>query len=256
MSDKPLSPLDPLEVAIAATPARVLVGRVGPAYRTATALKLREDHAAARDAVHTEANLERDFGAARIARFGLFEAQTQVTSKAEYLRRPDLGRKLNDASRELIRERCPAQPEFQVIVGDGLSATAVAVQVPGLLDRLHAAAAARGWKLGCPFLVRYCRVGMINDIGDLLVPSVVVLLIGERPGLATAESLSAYMAFQPRTGHTDADRNLISNIHARGVSLDEAAARIVALAELFRASGKSGIAVKEVLPTATPLPPA
>jgi ethanolamine ammonia-lyase small subunit len=96
----------------------------------------------------------------------------------------------------------------------------------------------------------------MNDVGDLLSPSVVVLLIGERPGLATAESLSAYMAFRPRSGHTDADRNLISNIHARGVSLDEAAERIIAMAELFRAIGKSGIAVKEVLPIANALPPA
>ena len=256
MSDNPLSPLDPVERALASTPARVLVGRVGPAYRTTTALKLREDHAAARDAVQAEVNLERDFGAERVANLGLFEVQTQVASKAEYLRRPDLGRKLNDASRELVRERCPRESDFQVVIGDGLSATAVAAQAPGLLDRLHAAAVARGWSFRRPFLVRYCRVGVMNDVGDLLAPSVVVLLIGERPGLATAESLSAYMAFRPRSGHTDADRNLISNIHARGVSLDEAAERIVALADAFRASGKSGVAVKEVLPTANTLPPA
>src|SRR5438874_1871151 len=77
----------------------------------------------------------------------------------------------------------------------------------------------RGWKAGQPFVVGYCRVGVMNEIGELLRPKVVVLLIGERPGLATAESLSGYMAFQPRTGHSDANRNLISNIHARGVSI-------------------------------------
>jgi ethanolamine ammonia-lyase small subunit len=247
VSDNPLSPLGPVERALATTPARVLVGRAGPAYRTATALKLREDHAAARDAVQAEMSLERDFGAERIARFGLFEVQTWVASKADYLRRPDLGRKLNDASRELVRARCPEGRDLQVIIGDGLSATAVAAQAPGLLDRLHAASTARGWSFGCPFLVRYCRVGVMNDIGDLLAPSVVVLLIGERPGLATAESLSAYMAFRPRSGHTDADRNLISNIHVRGVTHDEAVRRIFALAEQFRRVGHSGIAVKEVL---------
>jgi ethanolamine ammonia-lyase small subunit len=248
-------PQDPVELAIASTPARVLVGRAGTSYRTSTWLKLREDHAAARDAVQAEVDLLRDFGRERVDGFLLFNAQTQVSSKAEYLRRPDLGRKLNDASRELVRDRCPQGRDLQVIIGDGLSATAVAAQAPGLLDRLHSVSSARGWSFGRPFLVRYCRVGVMNDVGDLLSPAVVVLLIGERPGLATAESLSAYMAFQPRSGHTDADRNLISNIHARGVSLDEAAARIVALSELLLANGKSGVSVKEILPPANTLPP-
>ncbi len=90
----------------------------------------------------------------------------------------------------------------------------------------------RGWSYGRPFVVRYCRVGVINDIGDLLAPGVLVLLIGERPGLATAESLSAYMAWRPR-GQTDADRNLISNIHGRGVSADDAVQRVFAWAEAY-----------------------
>src|SRR5204863_6665587 len=130
-------------------------------------------------------------------------------------------------------------------VGDGLSATAVAVQVPRLLPRLSDGAAARGWSFGQPFAVRYCRVGLLNDIGELLDPEVVVLLIGERPGLATADSLSAYMAYRPRTSHTDAERNLISNIHARGVTPVRAATRIVRLATRMRELQLSGVAVKE-----------
>jgi ethanolamine ammonia-lyase small subunit len=247
VSDGGLSPVDPIERALAATPARVLVGRAGPAYRTATALKLREDHAAARDAVQAEVDLLRDFGRERIDRFGLFMAQTRVASKAEYLRRPDLGRKLSDESRELVLARCPTGGDLQIVIGDGLSASAITAQAPGLLDRLFAAAGARGWSFGRPFLVRYCRVGVLNDVGDLLSPSVVVLLIGERPGLATAESLSAYMAFRPRAGHTDADRNLLSNIHAAGVGPDDAARRIISLAEHFRTIGRSGVGVTEVL---------
>jgi ethanolamine ammonia-lyase small subunit len=105
---------------------------------------------------------------------------------------------------------------------------------------LAAGAKARGWTVGQPFVIRHCRVGILNEIGELLTPKVVVLLIGERPGLATAESLSAYMAFQPRPGQTDADRNLISNIHARGISPSEAAARILGLAERMMASRSSG----------------
>ena len=247
MSDDALSPRDPVEALLARTPARAAVGRTGPAYRTATWLKLREDHAAARDAVHAEVDLLRDFGGERVARFALFDVRTCATSKAEYLRRPDLGRRLDDNAREIVRGGSPPGRDFQVVIGDGLSATAVAAQAPGLLDRLHAAAADRGWSFGRPFLVRYCRVGVMNDVGDLLAPAVLVLLVGERPGLATAESLSAYLAYRPRAGHTDADRNLVSNVHARGVGLDEAARRIVALAERFRALGRSGVGVTEVL---------
>lgn len=247
MSDNSLSPQpDPVGAALARTPARVLVGRAGTGYRTGTWLRLREDHAAARDAVRAEVELERDFDAERVAALGLFEVRTRVTSRGEYLLRPDLGRKLDADARERVRAECPAGADLQVLIGDGLSATAVVAQAPGLLDRLRDAATARGWLFGRPFLVRYCRVGVMNDAGELLNPAVVVLLIGERPGLATAESLSAYLAYRPRPGQTDADRNLISNIHARGVGLDEAARRIAALAEQFRAAGRSGFAVKEL----------
>ena len=90
--------------------------------------------------------------------------------------------------------------------------------MPALLPLLAAEADHRGWRFGRPFFIRHGRVGVLNDIGEMLDPAVVVLLIGERPGLATAESLSAYMAYRPRAGHDDARRNLISNIHARGVS--------------------------------------
>jgi ethanolamine ammonia-lyase small subunit len=102
--------------------------------------------------------------------------------------------------------------------------------------------------MGRVFFVRHCRVGVLNDVGDLLRPEVVVLLIGERPGLATAESLSAYMAYRPCAGHTDAQRNLISNIHERGVPPAQAAPRILALAEQMRRLNTSGIEVKEVRP--------
>src|SRR5439155_2081003 len=142
-----------------------------------------------------------------------------------------LGRCLRDAARTEVVQRCPAGMDLQVAIGDGLSAAAVVAQVPPLLDALEQGARERGWGFGQPFVIGYCRVGVLNDIGELLDPAVVVLLIGERPGLATAESLSAYLAYRPRPGHTDAQRNLISNIHARGVGHAEAARRILALAE-------------------------
>lgn len=238
---------DPVWRALARTPARLMTGRAGPGYRTATALKLREDHAAARDAVHAELDLPA-FGDERLQRFALVLVRTRARSKAEYLMRPDLGRRLDDADRERLTPECPAGADLQVVIGDGLSATAVACQAPQLLDRLADGCRRRGWRFGRPFAVRHCRVGVMNDVGDWLRPEVVVLLIGERPGLATAESLSAYLAYRPRAGHTDADRNLISNIHDRGVQTDAAADRVLALAEQFRCAGRSGAGITERLP--------
>lgn len=237
-----------LEWYLGRTPARLMTGRAGPGYRTATALELRRDHAAARDAVHADLDPVRDFGPEFIAQFGLFTVDTCVGSRAEYLRRPDLGRRLSDAARDSIRGECPQGASLQVAIGDGLSATAVVRQVPALLPLLRAEADARGWRGGQPFVVRGCRVGVLNDIGDLLAPAVAVLLIGERPGLATADSLSAYLAYRPRAGHTDADRNLISNIHDRGVPPVEAAARIAGYAARLMAAQAGGVAVKEGLP--------
>jgi len=131
------------------------------------------------------------------------------------------------------------------VIGDGLSVTAVTTQVPPLLPLIVEQARQRGWKIGQSFVVHYCRVGVMNEIGELLRPKVVLLLIGERPGLATAESLSAYMAFRPYSGHSDANRNLISNIHARGVSVEAAATRIVNLAAEMMRMELSGVEVKE-----------
>jgi ethanolamine ammonia-lyase small subunit len=231
----------------ARTPARILVGRAGPAYRTATALELRHDHAAAVDAAHAEMDLTRDLGAEAVERWGLFEVRTRARDKGEYLMRPDLGRRLDGAAREAVARQCSRGADVQVVVGDGLSVAAVAAQVPALLPLLETETKRRGWTFGRPFAVRYCRVGVLNDVGELLDPAVVVLLIGERPGLATAESLSAYLAYRPRPGHTDAQRNLISNIHGRGVTPDVAAPRILALAEKMRQMQASGVAVKEDL---------
>src|SRR5262249_13547567 len=152
-----------------------------------------------------------DFGSDFVARWGLFEVCTQARTKQEYLLRPDRGRCLEPAACNVIRERCPPGAGVQVVIGDGLSAAAVAAQVPALLPLLADEVQRQGLRMGQPFVVRHCRVGVMNEVGELLRPDVVILLIGERPGLATAESLSAYLAYRPRPRHTDADRNLISN---------------------------------------------
>lgn len=234
----------------ARTPARVMADRAGAAYRTGTQLELRQAHAAARDAVRAEFDLEKDLGTEFVQQWSLFTVGTMATSKDEYLQRPDLGRRLNEDARNRLSVRCPSEADLQIVIGDGLSVTAVAAQIPPLLPLLMEKAKACGWKIGQPFVVQHCRVGLMNDVGDLLKPCVVVLLIGERPGLATAESLSAYMAYQPRSGHNDANRNLISNIHSRGVQTEVAASRIIALAGQMLRHQLSGVELKEDLPPA------
>jgi ethanolamine ammonia-lyase small subunit len=228
----------------ARTPARIFVDR-GAAYSTQMELELRGAHASAVDAVWTEFDLQKDFPPDFSSQWELFQVSSQVESKSQFLLRPDLGRRLSDTANILIAQRCRKTPDLQIVIGDGLSVAALSAQVPVLFPLLQQQARARGWSIGQSFAVRYCRVGIMNEIGALLSPRVLVLLIGERPGLATAESLSAYMAYCPRSGHTDADRNLISNIHARGVRAEDAAERILGLASHMVARKLSGITLKE-----------
>jgi ethanolamine ammonia-lyase small subunit len=235
----------------AQTPARLLAGRSGAAYRTNTQLDLREAHAAARDAVRSELDFSDASAKDFIRKWNLFEACSQAATKDEYLLRPDLGRHLHEASHSGVKRRCATGRDLQIVIGDGLSGTAVTKQVPHILPLLYEGAATRGWTVGDSFVVRHCRVGILNEIGELLSPKVVVLLIGERPGLATAESLSAYMAHRPKASDTDANRNLISNIHGRGVSVERAAQRILSLAAEMMKTEISGYRLREELPPGT-----
>ena len=234
----------------AQTPARLLAGRTGAAYRTNTQLELRKAHAAARDAVRAELDLLTHFGDDFLRTWNLFELCSQAGNKNEYLLRPDLGRHLNDMSRAEISKRATGR-DLQIVIGDGLSVTAVATQVPRLLPLLCEGAKTRGWSVGEILVIRHCRVGILNEIGELLAPKVAILLIGERPGLATAESLSAYMAYRPKPSHTDANRNLISNIHARGVSPKKAADRILNLAAAMMKTKQSGCQLREDMQSLT-----
>jgi ethanolamine ammonia-lyase small subunit len=185
------------------------------------------------------------WGSAFVKRWEIFEAWTQSIAKDEYLLRPDLGRHFNEASRVELSKRCSSRNDLQIAVGDGLSVPAVSVQVPLLLPLLYEGAKERGWTIGRTFVIHRCRVGILNEIGEFLASRVAVLLIGERPGLATAESLSAYMAYRPNRTHSDADRNLISNIHARGVCPEKAAVRILNFAAQMMEIGASGCNVRE-----------
>lgn len=234
-----------IKIALAATPARLFTGRTGAGLLTTTSLQLRSDHAAARDAVYVDIQLRRDFNEPWLQRHRLFEIGTQATSRTEYLLRPDKGRLLNAESALQFLTLGDAGADIQVVLGDGLSARAVIKHAPPLLDLLADQVKAANWYWGNPFLIHHCRVGIMNDIGRLLQPKVVVLLIGERPGLAQSDSLSAYLAYRPQPGHTDAQRNLISNIHQQGVSIPEAAHRIMQLVQQMFQKQVSGVQLKE-----------
>jgi ethanolamine ammonia-lyase small subunit len=240
-----------LGAARARTPARVFRGRLDGGYTTASALALRADHAAARDAVHAAMRLDGPELAPVAARHDVLALESAAEDHRRHLLRPDLGRRLSDASRERLRAEGTPGADLQVIIGDGLSAAAVHAQVPAVLGPLLDGSRDRGWSTGRPLAVRHCRVGILNDVGDVLGCELTVLLVGERPGLATARSLSAYVALRPRSGQTDADRNLISNIHEGGTPPADGVRRLLALLEAIRRAGRSGVTVKEPTPDQT-----
>jgi ethanolamine ammonia-lyase small subunit len=225
---------------MASTTARIGVGRAGPRYSTASLLTFQADHAVTQDALY------RDVDPKLLDELGLFTVQTRITGgKQEYLLRPDLGRQLDDDARRALQEKCVKAPNLQLVVGDGLSADAVEANVRQMFPVLRQGAQAAGLSLGTPFFIKYCRVGVLNDIGDLLQPDVVILLIGERPGLGRAESLSAYMAYRPKAGDTDADRDVVCNIFNNGGTNPlEGAAFVLQTAQRMMKYQASGVKLK------------
>ncbi|SEO70479.1 Ethanolamine ammonia-lyase light chain [Paenibacillus sophorae] len=209
-----------LEALMKSTPARIGVGRAGARPLTHTMLQFRRDHAAAVDAVYGEVD------ESILRQLGLFTVETCYGNKETYLKRPDLGRIITDEGMAVIRERCVKQPQIQIVVSDGLSADAITANIldvyPALLDSLRV----NDLNPGTSFYVKGGRVACMDHIGEVLQPDALVLLIGERPGLVTAQSMSAYMCYKPRKGTIESDRNVISNIHPGGTPPLEAAAHI------------------------------
>jgi len=236
------NPKDPeaLKALIASTTARIGVGRAGPRYKTGSLLLFQGDHAITQDALY------RDVDQKLLDDLGLFAAQTKVTGgKQEYLLRPDLGRQLNEDAKRTIGEKCAKSPNIQLVVGDGLSAAAVEANAREMFPVIMQGAKAANLTVGTPFFVKFCRVGVMNDIGDLIKPDVLILLIGERPGLGRAESLSAYMAFRPKAGDSDADRDVVCNIFNNGGTNPlEGAAFTIQLAQKMIKSQASGVKLK------------
>jgi ethanolamine ammonia-lyase small subunit len=232
------------------TDARIALGRAGHSQPTAAHLAFQLAHAQARDAVHLA------FDPAPLARelqaFGLktVPLRSAAPDRPTYLQRPDLGRRLDDASRALIEPRTPAEaaPDLAFVIADGLSALAVMHHTVPLLTALLpllAADASQPWQLGPVALVEQGRVAIGDEIGQQLRARTVVVLIGERPGLSSPDSLGIYFTWAPRVGRTDAERNCISNVRDAGLPPARAAARLHALLSLARQRGQSGVGLKD-----------
>jgi ethanolamine ammonia-lyase small subunit len=217
------------------TPGRIGVWRTGTRPLTKEMLKFRCDHAAAVDSIYGEVNQQ------LLERFNLFTVETHFENTENYLKRPDMGRIITDEGVEKLRRSCRMHPQVQIVISDGLSANAIDANLedvyPSLLDSLSA----YGLSPGTPFFVRGGRVAVMDHVGDILQPEALVLLIGERPGLVSSKSMSAYMCYRPRKGTVESDRTVISNIHQGGTPPLEAGAHIGSIVKSMLEQKTSGV---------------
>jgi len=219
------------------TTARVCCGRVGPRPRTLSLLRFLADHSRSKDTVLKEIPSE------WVAKAGLIEVQSEIANKDQYLTRPDMGRRLSQAAADTILSKCKKNPKVQLVVSDGLSTDAVTANLDEIMPPLLKGLQNAGLDVGTPFFVRYGRVKVQDQIGELLGADVVILLVGERPGLGQSESLSCYMVYRPTAATVEADRTCISNIHRGGTPPVEAAAVVVDMTKKMLEKKASGIAL-------------
>ena len=217
------------------TPARLGSGRAGPRYKTLTMLRFRADHAAAQDAVFSQ--VEENYAREN----GLLPLQTRCKDKDEYLTRPDLGRIFDEENEKKLKQAISNSPKVLIVVGDGLSSAAIAANAMDCMAAIRDGLKARGIETGQAVFVRYCRVGAGDAIGSITGCQLVCMLVGERPGLVTDKSMSAYITYQPRIGVSESSRTVVSNIHAQGTPAVEAGAHIAQLIETILKKQVSGV---------------
>lgn len=219
-------------------PCRLGIGKAGARYNTLPQLEFRAAHSAAQDAVFNDVDAE------FVEKMGLWTVQTQCDSKDTYLTRPDLGRKLSPEAVETIKAKCKKNPTVQIYVADGLSSAAVAANIGDLLPAIMQGLESYKIDVGTPFFVKYGRVGVMDEISELTGATVTCTLIGERPGLITAESMSAYIAYKATVGMPEARRTVVSNIHRAGTIPAEAGAHIAEIIKIMLDKKASGTDLK------------
>ncbi|WP_294512858.1 ethanolamine ammonia-lyase subunit EutC [uncultured Intestinimonas sp.] len=219
-------------------PCRLGIGKAGARYKTLPQLEFRAAHSAAQDAVFND--VDEEF----VKSQGLFIVQTQCDSKDTYLTRPDLGRKLSPEAVATIKEKCKKNPTVQIYVADGLSSASVAANIPDLLPAIMQGLQNYKIDVGTPFFVKFGRVAVMDEISELTGAEVTCTLIGERPGLITAESMSAYIAYKATVGMPEARRTVVSNIHRNGTIPAEAGAHIADIIKIMLEKKASGTDLK------------
>jgi ethanolamine ammonia-lyase small subunit len=233
----------------AVTPARVALGRAGGSLPTVAHLRFRADQARARDAVTHGFDAGWITSALTEAGHRAVALSSAAGSREEYIRRPDLGRVLSDHSRASLRSLATEPCDLVIVLCDGLSPLAVERHGLALVDAITSSERLAPWSQGLVAVVSNGRVAVGDDIGSILRSRFVVVLIGERPGLSVPESVGAYLTFEPAPGRTDAQRNCVSNIHDRGLAIDDAARRIVGLAVRASMLGLTGVGLNDEEPT-------
>ncbi|MEG0307672.1 MAG: ethanolamine ammonia-lyase subunit EutC [Clostridium sp.] len=219
------------------TPARIGIGRTGTRYNTITQLRVRADHAAAQDSVFSY--VSEDF----IKANNLIEVNTMCTDKDHYLTRPDLGRRFDEETTKFIKDKFSGQ-KVLLIVGDGLSSAAIEANLKDSIPAIKQGLKMYGIEIGDILFIKHARVGAMDAVGDATGAEVVCMLVGERPGLVTAESMSAYIAYKPTANMPEANRTVISNIHKGGTTAVEAGAHIAELIKTMLDKKASGINLK------------
>lgn len=230
-----------LKVMRTSTPARILMGRAGARPKTSAYLMFQADHAAAVDAVFMDVSEE------VLATNGLLQLQTVVRDKDEYLMKPELGKQLSEEAKRTIAEKMEKGRQVQIIVVDGLSSTSIEANISDIMPALIQGLKNEGLSVGTPFFIKYGRVGVMDDVAPLVDCDVIVELIGERPGLITAESMSAYMAYRPDHATVEADRTVISNIHRGGTPPAEAGAHLATVVRKMVENKASGVKLSQLL---------
>ncbi|MFD3260369.1 ethanolamine ammonia-lyase subunit EutC [Paenibacillus lentus] len=220
------------------TPARLGVWRAGPRYKTLTSLRFRADHAAAQDAVFSYVSEE------FVKEMNLVAVETLCRDKDEYITRPDLGRQFSTETLAYIRQNTAQQAKVQLMVGDGLSSAAIEANLRDIIPAIAQGLKMYGIEVGDILFVKHCRVPAMDVVGEVTGADVVCLLVGERPGLVTSESMSAYIAYRPTIGMPEARRTVISNIHSGGTPAVEAGAHIAELIKTMIDRQASGIDLK------------
>lgn len=267
MDDQPISPsgaenvspgaesvtANPWEALRRFTAARIALGRSGVSLPTRPQLQFQLAHAQARDAVH----LPLDGAAlrAQLQQQGLcaaqdvLDVQSAAADRLVYLQRPDLGRRLSEKSRQQLLDRfgTSGQRAYDVgfVIADGLSALAILRNAAPFLGEVMQRIAPEGWSMAPPVIVQQGRVAVADEIGELLGVKLVVILIGERPGLSSPDSMGLYLTWMPARGLTDASRNCISNVRPEGLAYPEAAYKLHYLMEQAHQRGLSGVALKD-----------